>query len=309
MLETAGTKLRRRRILRQLELRDAARQTRISADRLADLETDEYSNFPNLAYAKSFLRSYARFLEVDLRAYLDAFEDASTFGLDDYQYLSDKPVGVFRVPRRTQQRTPKVRRGSLVMTASLAGICLLLLLGWFFYITYQRLGGDLNQLADRQDAREHGDLRTGAMPSASTESRVLQPAGATPAPTVAVSPAPQGTPSSGDSMGRDLVATTLAQSSPSAVLSQLSAPAANLPVPPAAATVSVLPGMLALQPMLQKAPSLEGNPAGVSPASSPAAATSQDDKRFFVHRLDNNSVDVFRTGVPHAQPPARNTLE
>lgn len=308
MLETAGTKLRRRRILRQLELRDAARQTRINADRLADLEADEYSNFPNLAYAKSFLRSYARFLDVDLRTYIDAFEDTSTFGLDDYQYLSEKPVGVYRVQRRSQQqRAPKVRRSSLVMTASFAGICVLLLLGWFFFVTYQRLGGDLNQLADRQEAREHGNLRSGTMPSASAGGQA-QPAGVTPAPTAAVSPVPQGTPASGDNIGRDLVATTLAQSSPSAVLSQLSAPAANLPVPPTAAILNPPPGTLALQPMLQKIPSLE-NPVAPAAVGAPAGTPGQDDKRFIVHRLDNDSVDVFRTGVPHAQPPARNTLE
>ena len=104
MAETAGTKLRRARQTRQMSLEDAARATKIRANQLADLEADEYSNFANLAYARSYLVNYGKFLRLDMRPHVAGFSDASTFGLDDYQYLSAKPVGVYRVPYRRSTR-------------------------------------------------------------------------------------------------------------------------------------------------------------------------------------------------------------
>jgi cytoskeletal protein RodZ len=315
MLETAGTKLRRMRILRQLSLEDVARGTRISVARLADLETDEYSNFPNIAYAKGFLRSYAKFLNLDLRTYLDAFEDTSTFGLDDYQYLSEKPVGVYRIPRRPQQR-PRFRRSRMLATASVVGVFAIVVMVWFLYKTAQRLG-DLNKLAERQEAREHGG---GTRPGAeSPAARQMQPVSSSPTPTV--SPSPEGTPTSSDSMGRELVALTLAESSPSAVLTQLSAPAANVPLLPTADTDGTA-RILALRSMMQK-PFLLGSPSspvnnvvgGGSSVGAPRATgmltqgIDAGGSRFYVHMLDKNSVDIFRTGVPLPPKPVGNTLD
>ena len=100
MVETAGTKLRRARTQRQLSLADAARATKIRIGQLSDLENDDYSNFANLAYARGFLVSYGKYLHLDVSPYMDAFADANTFGLDDYQYLSDVPVAEYRARTR-----------------------------------------------------------------------------------------------------------------------------------------------------------------------------------------------------------------
>jgi transcriptional regulator with XRE-family HTH domain len=155
MVETVGTKLRRARTLRQISLDDAARATKIRAARLSDLEGDMYTNFPNIAYAKGFLTSYGRYLGVDVRPFLDAFEDTNTFGLDDYQYLSEKPLGAYRVSRRPQRRQPQ-RRGQwkLVAAGALATVLAIGLFFWVLVINVQRLG-DLGKLADHQEAREH----------------------------------------------------------------------------------------------------------------------------------------------------------
>ncbi len=288
MVETAGTKLRRMRILRQLSLEDVARGTRIGAARLADLEADEYSNFPSVAYAKGFLRSYAKFLDVDLKTYLEGFENGASFGLDDYQYLSEKPVCVYRVQRRPQQR-PRFERKRLFATVSLLGMLAIAGFFWFLYLTAQRLG-DLNKLAERQEARAHGVSRPGAEPP------------------------PEATPTSSDSMGRELVVQTLAESSPSAVLSQLAVPAANVPVLSSTpGSDGAVGGSTVLRAMIQK-PLLPGGPAS-SPgnlsdgsAGQPAAAGTNGN-RFLVHMLDKSPVDVFRTGVPRPAKPAGNTLE
>ena len=149
MVETAGTKLRRARHLRQLTLEDVARATKIRARQVADLERDEYSNFANLAYARGFLVVYAKFLHVDVRMYLEAFADASTFGLDDYQYLSEVPVGVYRAPARRVRR--RQRRGRLMAAGLAAGLLATTVTVWFFVVSYKRLG-NLEQLAARQEA-------------------------------------------------------------------------------------------------------------------------------------------------------------
>lgn len=152
MVETVGTQLKRARVARALSLEDAARETKIRAVRLADLEADVYTNFPNLAYARGFLTSYGKYLAVDVRPYLDAFENTSTFGVDDYQYLSETPVGVYRAPRRVyRQRAPRKR---LVALGATLGVLAMTMFGWFCYINYLRLG-DLNKLADHQDSRGH----------------------------------------------------------------------------------------------------------------------------------------------------------
>ena len=59
------------RLARKLGIEDVAEQTKIRPDRIIDLEADEYSHFPNLTYAKSFLAKYASFLGRDIQEELD----------------------------------------------------------------------------------------------------------------------------------------------------------------------------------------------------------------------------------------------
>ncbi len=158
MVETAGTKLRRARQLRQLSIEDASRATKIRVRQLADLEADEYSNFANLAYARSFLVAYGKYLHVDTRPYMEAFADASTFGLDDYQYLSEEPLGMYRSTRRTVRRKPK--RQQIVAACAVAGLMAVLLFGRVVYNTYERLG-DVEKIAARREARAHWHERQG----------------------------------------------------------------------------------------------------------------------------------------------------
>ena len=153
MVETAGTKLKRARQLRQLSIEDASRATKIRSRQLADLEADEYSNFANLAYARSFLVAYGKYLHVDTRPYMEAFADASTFGMDDYQYLSEEPLGMYRSTRRTVRRKPK--RQQIVAACALAGLMAVLVFGRVVYNTYERLG-DVEKIAARREARAHG---------------------------------------------------------------------------------------------------------------------------------------------------------
>ncbi len=160
MVETAGTQLRRARMKRHLSIEDVARATKIRPRQIADLEGDEYSNFANLAYARGFFVGYAKFLQVDVQAYLEAFEHTSTFGLDDYQYLSETPLGMYRAPVRALRRRPRKRR--FMATGTTLAALLLSMIVWYFAVSYQRLGGDLEKWRARQEARERAAREGGA---------------------------------------------------------------------------------------------------------------------------------------------------
>src|SRR5213596_1276342 len=104
-IEGLGRKFQEARKSRNLSLEEAARLTRIRQSRLAEIEADDFSNFPSLAYAKGFLLIYGKFLDVDVTPYLDAFEDSERVTVDGYSYLQDNPPA-------KPVRAPKVRRSS-----------------------------------------------------------------------------------------------------------------------------------------------------------------------------------------------------
>jgi cytoskeletal protein RodZ len=90
-IEGLGKKFQEARRARDLTLDEAARITKIRPARLAEIEADDFSQFPSLAYAKGFLLIYGKFLDVDVTPYLDAFEDSERVTVDGYSYLQDNP--------------------------------------------------------------------------------------------------------------------------------------------------------------------------------------------------------------------------
>ncbi len=103
-IEGLGKKFQEARRARNLTLDEAARMTKIRPARLAEIEADDFSQFPSLAYAKGFLLIYGKFLDVDVTPYLDAFEDSERMTVDGYSYLQEnqpaKTVSAPAVPRR-----------------------------------------------------------------------------------------------------------------------------------------------------------------------------------------------------------------
>jgi cytoskeletal protein RodZ len=108
-IEGLGKKFQDARLARGLTLDEAARLTKIRPSRLAEIEADDFSQFPSLAYAKGFLQIYGKFLDVDVSPYLDVFETSQQMTVDGYSYLQDQPAPK---PRRirARQRAPVVRR-------------------------------------------------------------------------------------------------------------------------------------------------------------------------------------------------------
>ena len=233
MVETAGTKLRRARTQRHLSLEDAARATKIQLARLQDLESDDYSNFANLAYARGFLVAYGKYLHLDTRPYMDAFADASTFGLDDYQYLSDRPVAEYRAPQRVWR---KRRQTSVRQVAALAvGLAVLAVaaFGFYVYVNYRRLG-NLGTLVERQSAPAAAPqpaAEAAVAPAGDAARPAVVPVSSTPAP--GASAPPEVAPAGEETRNAAAALAAAGQNnSPAALLTQLTLPALKAPGDP-----------------------------------------------------------------------------
>ena len=107
-IEGLGKKFQDARLARGLTLDEAARLTKIRPSRLAEIEADDFSQFPSLAYAKGFLLIYGKFLDIDVTPYLDVFETSREVTVDGYSYLQNQPAPKRRRVRTT--RAPVVRR-------------------------------------------------------------------------------------------------------------------------------------------------------------------------------------------------------
>jgi len=143
-IEGLGKKFQEARVARNLTLDEAARMTKIRPHRLAEIEADDFSQFPSLAYAKGFLLIYGKFLDVDVTPYLDAFEDPESVTVDGYSYLQEneraRPVSAPVVRRRSR---PVATGGSNRVSPMplIVGIVVLIVgfLGMKFLLNVQRL--------------------------------------------------------------------------------------------------------------------------------------------------------------------------
>jgi cytoskeletal protein RodZ len=136
-IEGLGRKFQEARKARNLSLEEAARLTRIRQSRLAEIESDDFSNFPSLAYAKGFLQIYGKFLDVDVSPYLDAFETSGHLTVDGYSYLQDAPAP--KAPRTQVTRRNENARPSIL--PFLLGLAILVAGFWFlrFISNLQRI--------------------------------------------------------------------------------------------------------------------------------------------------------------------------
>src|SRR3954466_10614909 len=103
-IEGLGKRFQEARLARGLTLDEAARMTKIRPSRLGEIEADDFSQFPSLAYAKGFLLIYGKFLDVDVSPYMEAFETSDAVTVDGYSYLQTD------VPDPAPTRAPVVRR-------------------------------------------------------------------------------------------------------------------------------------------------------------------------------------------------------
>lgn len=112
-MEGLGEKFQKAREARNLTLDEAARMTKIRPTKLAEIEAEDFSQFPSLAYAKGFILIYGKFLNVDVSPYMEAFEGSEHVTVEGYSYLQDNPAPA---PRRTEvaRKAPNGNKSSLL---------------------------------------------------------------------------------------------------------------------------------------------------------------------------------------------------
>jgi cytoskeletal protein RodZ len=104
---------------------------------LADLENDDYTNFPSMAYVRGFLLIYAKYLGVDVSDYTESLgSTATSVGIGDYEYLSNAPER----RQAVSHRKPKRSLWPLLLLGILLGIGVCAAIIFSVIVNAQRLG-------------------------------------------------------------------------------------------------------------------------------------------------------------------------
>lgn len=139
-MPTIGEKLKDTRLSLGIEIERAAHCTHIQPSVLHRIEADDFSHFPSVAYARSFVRNYGEYLGLNLEDALEGLE-----GELDFQ-KAERVFGEIRRPfhKRLWRRLPKLhrrpRRRKKKKASSwflnLVLVCLLAAIGIFYFLGY-----------------------------------------------------------------------------------------------------------------------------------------------------------------------------
>jgi cytoskeleton protein RodZ len=121
-----GTSLREARIRKGLEIPDAERATRIRGKYLRALEDESFDVLPSQAYIKGFLRSYADFLDLDGRLFVDEYTS---------RFWRDEEPGTTRTRRIRirEQHHRRAERNMVLFTIVAIGIVTALVIAAWGY--------------------------------------------------------------------------------------------------------------------------------------------------------------------------------
>jgi len=140
-MPTIGEKLEETRLRHGYTVDDVAHETRIHPNMIIRIEEDDFSQFPSVAYAKSFIRKYSEHLGVDLG---DAMEtlNAGVMRLGDNELMGEMKKTIHKDRRFRLERTPKsLRRRSdkpagAPLFLNLVLGTLIVSLGLFYFLGY-----------------------------------------------------------------------------------------------------------------------------------------------------------------------------
>lgn len=174
-MPTIGEKLEETRLRHGLTVEDVAHETHIHPNMLIRIEEDDFSQFPSVAYAKSFIRKYSEHLGVDLG---DAMEtlNAGVMRLGDNELMGEMKKTIHKDRRFRLERTPKALRrrsdkpaGAPLFLNLVLGT-LIVSLGLFYFLGYN---APTAQKAKEDIARSLG-IELPPAPQAAVESPVAK---------------------------------------------------------------------------------------------------------------------------------------
>ncbi|MCB1907389.1 MAG: helix-turn-helix domain-containing protein [Rhodocyclaceae bacterium] len=122
---SVGAQLRSAREMRGLTIGDVAYSLKLNPRQVEALETERFDLLPGRAFARGFLKNYARFLELDPQPLLDAAEHADGVGAMELAPISNA---------RGTMPSPDARLRPSVFPAALLAVALLMVVaaGWYF---------------------------------------------------------------------------------------------------------------------------------------------------------------------------------
>jgi cytoskeleton protein RodZ len=140
-----GEVLKRTRTRQGLDIRTVEERTKIRIKYLRALESESWEVLPGPAYAKGFLRTYARFLGLDADALVDEYRRQAEVAQRTPYGIAD---GVLERHRRPGESSSGAGLGTVLGVAAVLGIVFVVVLG----VTG---GGDAErERAERREARQ-----------------------------------------------------------------------------------------------------------------------------------------------------------
>ena len=135
MSDPVGKKLAQARHQRGLTIDEAAHATKLRPDKILALENDDFASFASNAYAKGFLKNYARYLGVDVADFLSTIDSTLPISVADYQYLSNAPEpAAYSAPVRRDRKPP-----SIIPLLIVTVVLFLAATGFWVYKSAQRI--------------------------------------------------------------------------------------------------------------------------------------------------------------------------
>lgn len=123
-----------------IPIEQAARDTRIRVQRLREIESDDFGQFPNPSYARMFLIDYAKYLGLSFQEIEPLLPDQGAFGIEGYQYLQEAPPKLDAVramrPLRTRRLMPVLATAAALMIGLMVTFK-----GYTVWRNLHRLGG------------------------------------------------------------------------------------------------------------------------------------------------------------------------
>lgn len=88
-MASIGQELGNTRREKGLSIEDVAHETHIHTSTIRSIEADDFSMFPSVAYAKSFIRNYSEFLDVDVADFLEDLSTSETNRFSDNELMGE----------------------------------------------------------------------------------------------------------------------------------------------------------------------------------------------------------------------------
>lgn len=142
-MPTIGQKLGETRRGKGITVEDVAHETRMHPNMILSIEEDDFSQFPSVAYARSFIRKYSEHLGVDLSSAMEELNSSTTGRLGDNELMGEMKKTINKDRRFRLERQPKSSRrrpekpGGAPLFLNFILITLIIALGVFYFLGYR----------------------------------------------------------------------------------------------------------------------------------------------------------------------------